>query len=67
MIACLYGVTALVLIAIRVLNVWENKRRDKLQAESGVDVNDPEVKAEIKRAKFMDLTDYQQTHFRYVL
>ena len=67
MIASLYGTTALVLVAIRLINIMENRRRDKNQAESGIDLNDPEVKAEIERAKFMDLTDFQQTYFRYVL
>lgn len=67
MIACLYGATAVILVIIRFVNIRENRRRDRLQAESGVNMDDPEVKAGIERAKFMDLTDYQQLHFRYVL
>ena len=67
MIACLYGAAALILVAIRLVNIRENRRRDRLELTSGVDPNDPEVKAEIDRAKFMDLTDYQQLSFRYVL
>lgn len=67
MIACLYGVSAVILIAIRIVNIVENKRRDKLQLTTGIDPNDPETKAENERAKFMDLTDYQLPHFRYVL
>jgi MFS family permease len=67
MIACLYGASVIILIVIRLFNMRENKRRDKLQGESGIDVNDPRVIAEVERLKFMDLTDYQQEHFRYVL
>lgn len=65
--AVLYGCTALVLVAIRVINILENKRRDKAQAESGIDMNDPHVKEQIERSKFMDLTDFEQPYFRYVL
>ena len=65
--AVLYGCSALVLVAIRVINIIENKRRDRAEAASGIDLNDPEVQDQIARSKFMDLTDYEQPHFRYIL
>lgn len=41
------------------LNWWENKRRDKLQAEGKIE--------EIENVEFLDLTDKQNLMFRYVL
>jgi hypothetical protein len=66
MVAIMYGLSGAVLIVLRLVNIRENRRRDRLQAEAGVDLNDPETKAAVERAKFMDLTDFQQPYFRYV-
>ncbi|CAM1502664.1 Fc.00g074400.m01.CDS01 [Cosmosporella sp. VM-42] len=59
MIVYLYRAAALILVVIRFVNIHENRRRDKLELTSGIGPNDPVTKAEIDRAKFMDLTDYQ--------
>ncbi|CEL00991.1 Putative MFS allantoate transporter [Aspergillus calidoustus] len=67
LVAIMYGLAAGVLIVIRVVNMRENKRRDRVQAEEGVDLEDEGVRAEIERRKFMDLTDFEQPHFRYIL
>jgi hypothetical protein len=45
------------------VNVLENKRRDRLQAESGT----TDITEEAERAKFLDLTDFEQPYFRYIL
>lgn len=66
MVAIMYGLSGLVLLILRWVNIRENRRRDRIQAEAGVDLNDPETKAAVERAKFMDLTDFQQPYFRYV-
>lgn len=63
MVAVMYGASAVVILLIRFVNWRENKRRDRVQAESGT-VEDTE---EVERSKFMGLTDFEQTHFRYVL
>jgi hypothetical protein len=63
----MYGLAAGVLVVIRLVNMRENKRRDRVQAEEGVDLQDEGVRAEIERRKFMDLTDFEQPHFRYIL
>ncbi|KAF7541883.1 hypothetical protein G7054_g263 [Neopestalotiopsis clavispora] len=63
MVAIMYGAAACVLLVIRFVNIRENKRRDRLQAETGT----AQVTEEIERAKFMGLTDFEQPHFRYVL
>ncbi|KAJ4354697.1 uncharacterized protein N0V89_006434 [Didymosphaeria variabile] len=63
LMAVMYGASACVLLLIRVVNWRENKRRDRVQAESGT----AEVTEEVERAKFMGLTDFEQTHFRYIL
>ncbi|KAI1400681.1 major facilitator superfamily domain-containing protein [Hypoxylon fuscum] len=63
MVAIMYGLAACVLIIIRIVNWRENKRRDKMQAEDGT----AEVTEEVERAKFLDLTDFEQPHYRYVL
>ena len=48
---------------IRFVNWRENRKRDRLQAESGT----AEVTEEVERAKFLGLTDFEQPHFRYIL
>lgn len=63
MVAIMYGISACVLLLIRFVNWRENKRRDRLQAESGT----AQVTDEVEKAKFVGLTDFEQTHFRYVL
>lgn len=63
MVAIMYGAAAFILICIRVVNVLENKRRDRKQAEDGTaDVTD-----EVERNKFLDKTDFEQPHFRYIV
>jgi MFS family permease len=66
MVAVMYGLSGVVLLILRWVNIRENRRRDRIQSEAGVDLNDPETKAAVERAKFMDLTDFQQPYFRYV-
>ncbi|PLB45224.1 MFS general substrate transporter [Aspergillus steynii IBT 23096] len=66
-VAVMYGASAVVLVALRWVNIRENRRRDRLLAENPVDVDDPEVVAAIEREKFLDLTDFHKPHFRYVL
>ncbi|KAK6216041.1 hypothetical protein LQW54_003815 [Pestalotiopsis sp. IQ-011] len=63
MVAIMYGISACVLLLIRFVNWRENKRRDRIQAESGT----AQVTDEVEKAKFVGLTDFEQTHFRYVL
>ncbi|KPM41836.1 putative transporter [Neonectria ditissima] len=59
MVAIMYGLAACTLIAIRVVNILENRRRDKLAAEQPEQV--------VEGTEFLDLTDFQQPTFRYVL
>ncbi|VUC26107.1 unnamed protein product [Clonostachys rosea] len=63
MVAIMYGASAVVLLLIRLVNVLENRRRDRIQAESGT----TDMTEEAERAKFLDLTDFEQPHFRYIL
>ena len=63
MVAVMYGAAACTLIAIRVVNILDNKRRDRVQEQSGT----AEVTEEVERSKFMGLTDFEQLHFRYIL
>lgn len=59
MVAVMYGLAACTLVVIRLVNIWENKRRDKKALEQ------PE--AAMEGTEFLDLTDFQQPRFRYVL
>ncbi|TDZ35542.1 putative transporter [Colletotrichum trifolii] len=59
MVAVMYGLAALTIVAIRLVNVWENRRRDSKAAEQ------PE--AATAGTEFLDLTDFEQPNFRYVL
>lgn len=59
LVAIMYGLAALTLVAIRVVNILENRRRDKRAAEFG-DV-------EVMDSEFLDLTDFEQPRFRYIL
>lgn len=63
LVAIMYGLAALTLLALRGVNMWENRRRDRMQAESGtLDLTEVD-----EQNKFLDLTDFEQPHFRYVL
>ena len=62
-VAIMYGLAALTLLAIRAVNMLENRRRDRLQVASGTMV----LTEEDEQNKFLDLTDFEQPHFRYVL
>ncbi|KAK2599057.1 hypothetical protein QQS21_005463 [Conoideocrella luteorostrata] len=59
MVAVMYGCAAATLLILRVVNWLENKRRDKLQAENSETVTEG--------AEFVDLTDFEQPNFRYLL
>ncbi|CAM1501226.1 Fc.00g103880.m01.CDS01 [Cosmosporella sp. VM-42] len=59
MVAVMYGLAALTLVTIRVVNILENWRRDKKAAEQTEEV--------VTGTEFLDLTDYEQPAFRYVL
>ncbi len=65
-VAVMYGASAVVLLVLRFVNVLENQRRDRVQAEQGVGLDDEETREAVQRSKFMDLTDFEQPHFRYV-
>ncbi|SCU86230.1 LADA_0D13190g1_1 [Lachancea dasiensis] len=60
LVAIFYGLALLTLLAIRLINIYENRRRDKLEAEGKI----PEFP---ENAEFLDLTDFQQLKMRYVL
>ena len=63
LVAIMYGLAAATLIMIRIINVLENKRRDKQQAEvEGTPEGEHELGTE-----FLDLTDFQQPRFRYIV
>lgn len=60
MVGIMYGCALLTLIIIRVVNILENRRRDKLEAEGKVPpIGDNE--------EFLDKTDFEQLHLRYIL
>lgn len=59
MVAVMYGCAALTLVAIRVVNILENRRRDKKAEETQHEA--------VGGTEFLDLTDFQQPGFRYVL
>ncbi|CAH0047375.1 unnamed protein product [Clonostachys solani] len=62
MVAIMYGCAALTIVALRYVNVWENRRRDKLAAEQ------PQTAvAQDSSTAFLDLTDFEQREFRYIL
>lgn len=63
MVAIMYGAAAAVLLLIRVVNVLENKRRDRVQAQNNTEALDEKS----DRSRFLDLTDFEQPHFRYVV
>jgi MFS transporter, ACS family, allantoate permease len=59
LVAIMYGLAALTLVCIRLINIRENRRRDKLAAEVGEE--------EAEGTEFMDLTDFEQPRFRYII
>lgn len=66
LVAIMYGLSAIVLVVVRWVNIRENKRRDRVQAEEGANMDNEETRQAVERFKFMDLTDFEQTYFRYV-
>lgn len=63
MVAVMYGASACLLLLVRFINWRENKRRDRAQANR----NTSENMEEVEHAKFLDHTDFEQFHFRYML
>ncbi|RDW65193.1 hypothetical protein BP5796_09885 [Coleophoma crateriformis] len=62
MVAIMYGLAACTLVAIRVINIVENRRRDALaESAEGMAAEDH------LGTEFLDLTDFQQPRMRYVL
>lgn len=61
MVAIFYGISLGLLLLLRLLNVLENKKRDRLQAEH------PEKYVQDPDAAIKDLTDFEQPDFRYIL
>lgn len=59
MVVC-YAVMIVLLSALLLINMRENKRRDKIAAERGY----PEETANLE---FSDLTDFENPNFRYTL
>lgn len=68
MVAIMYGLAACTLVAIRLLNMYENRRRDRAQATK-VETEGTEVGGEEhgQPSEFLDLTDFQQPKFRYII
>ncbi|KAJ5175686.1 uncharacterized protein N7482_001563 [Penicillium canariense] len=60
MVVVMYGLAAVTLVVIRVVNIVENKRRDR-QA-----IDDPAALNATVGTEFLDLTDFEQPAFRYV-
>ncbi|KAB8248679.1 major facilitator superfamily domain-containing protein [Aspergillus flavus] len=61
MVAIMYALAAATWLAIRLVNIMENKRRDR-QA-----LADPDSEGVAVGTEFLDLTDFEQPAFRYVL
>lgn len=61
MVAIFYGLSLGILIVLRFINVRENRRRDRLQAEH------PDEHVQPEDAALRDLTDFEQPGFRYTL
>lgn len=62
MVSIIYSLAACTLIAIRIVNILENRRRDRL-AETGAGAAAEAVTGN----EFLDLTDFEQPRMRYVL
>lgn len=69
MVAVMYGGAACSLIAIRVINILENRKRDKEQAADGdIGMQGVETSPDATQGEgFQDLTDFEQKKFRYVI
>lgn len=70
MVAIMYGLAACTLIAIRVVNIVENRRRDKEQAielDANCSTGSDSGSNDAQPTEFMDLTDFQQKKFRYII
>ncbi|KAJ5985797.1 hypothetical protein N7522_012993 [Penicillium canescens] len=61
MVAIMYALAAVTLAVIRVINIVENKRRDRKAIE------DSDAAHATPGSEFLDLTDFEQPAFRYVL
>ena len=61
MVAIMYALAAATLIIIRVVNILENKRRDRRA------IDEPASSSATVGTEFLDLTDFEQPAFRYVL
>ncbi|OQE11086.1 hypothetical protein PENVUL_c003G01206 [Penicillium vulpinum] len=61
MVAIMYALAAVTLLIIRFVNIWENKRRDRKAIEN------PDTAYATPGSEFLDLTDFEQPAFRYVL
>ena len=61
MVAVMYALAAITLVAIRVINIVENKRRDRKAME------DPGHAHATPGSEFLGLTDFEQPAFRYIL
>lgn len=64
MVAIMYGAAACVLIAIRIVNIMENKRRDKAQE---IELSNPDQEVLEGEDGLLDRTDFQQKNFRYIV
>lgn len=60
-ITIFYGISLCILASMRIVNMIENRRRDRHQRE------DPVKYAQPADAAALDLTDFKQPGFRYVL
>ncbi|KAJ5640067.1 uncharacterized protein N7484_007929 [Penicillium longicatenatum] len=61
MVAIMYALAAVTLVVIRVINIVENRRRDRGASD------DPDAAHSTGGSEFLDLTDFEQPAFRYVL
>ena len=64
MVAIMYGAAAAVLLMIRIVNIMENKRRDKEQAVETAQSSGVESEGD---GAFLDRTDFEQRDFRYII
>ncbi|PYI31327.1 putative allantoate permease [Aspergillus indologenus CBS 114.80] len=61
MVAIMYALAAVTLLAIRLVNIFENRRRDRKG------LSNPAGENVAIGTEFLDLTDFEQPAFRYVL
>ncbi|EGV64795.1 hypothetical protein PSN45_005147 [Yamadazyma tenuis] len=60
LVGIFYGCALGTLLVIRFVNIRENRRRDKLQAEG-------KIPPPPENAEFLDLTDFEQLNMRYII